>query len=91
MKKYPEAFKKMIVAEYLRGVKSTSEILAPHSIPKSNLYRWLKQYGPDKNGDSLSEFNYRNFYQRGLKIERFESIISILKRVECTVDSPLKV
>ena len=29
MEKYSETLKKQIVAEYLRGVKSTSEILAP--------------------------------------------------------------
>ena len=90
MEKYSEKLKKQIVAEYLRGVKTTSEILSPHNIPKSNLYRWLKQYGPDSI-DPLNVFNYRNFYLRGLKIERLESMISILKRVECTVDSPLSV
>ena len=84
MEKYSEKLKKQIVAEYLRGVKTTAEILSPHNIPKSNLYRWLKQYGSD-NIDPLNVFNYRNFYLRGLKIERLESIISILKRVECTV------
>lgn len=37
MEKYSETLKKQIVAEYLRGVKSTSEILAPYGISKSNL------------------------------------------------------
>ena len=90
MEKYSEKLKKQIVAEYLRGVKTTAEILSPHNIPKSNLYRWLKQYGPDSQTDPLAVFNYRNFYLRGLKIERLETIISILKRIECTVDSPLQ-
>ena len=46
MEKYSEKLKKQIVAEYLRGVKTTAEILSPHNIPKSNLYHWVKQYGP---------------------------------------------
>ena len=90
MEKYSEKLKKQIVAEYLRGVKTTTEILSPHNIPKSNLYRWLKQYGPDGSIDPLVVFNYRNFYLRGLKIERLETIISILNRVECKIDSPLQ-
>lgn len=90
MEKYSEKLKKQIVAEYLRGVKTTAEILTSNNIPKSNLYRWLKQYGPDNQTDPLAVFNYRNFYLQSLKIERLETIISILKRIKCTVDSPLQ-
>ena len=89
MSKYPEYLKKQVVAEYIKGDKPTSEILAVYSIPKSNLFRWLKKYGPPKDIESFNEYNPRNFYLRGIKIERLETIISILKRVHCTVDSPL--
>lgn len=90
MRQYPEELKKQLVVEYLSGVKKTSEILAPHNIPKSNLFRWLKKYAPDWNADEQTEFTFRNFYLRGIKIKRLEAIISILKRVNCTVDAPLK-
>ena len=89
MSKYPEYLKKQVVAEYIKGDKPTSEILAVYSIPKSNLFRWLKKYEPPKDIESFNEYNPRNFYLRGIKIERLETIISILKRVHCTVDSPL--
>lgn len=32
MNSYPETLKKELVAEYIRGVKSTSEILEPYGI-----------------------------------------------------------
>ena len=91
MKQYSEELKKQVVSEYMRGVKKTADILSPHSIPKSNLYRWVKQYGPHGSVSPMTEFNYRNFYQQGLTIERLNAVINILKRVECTVDSPLSV
>ena len=89
MSKYPEELKKQVVEDYIRGDRPTAEILGMYNIPKSNLFRWLKKYGPPKDIDSLNEYNPRNFYLRGLKIERLETIISILKRVRCTVDAPL--
>lgn len=89
MSKYPEELKRQVVEDYIRGDRPTAEILGIYNIPKSNLFRWLKKYGPPKEVDPLDEFNPRNFYLRGLKIERLESIISILKRVRCTVDAPL--
>ena len=89
MSKYPEELKKQVVEDYIRGDRPTAEILGIFNIPKSNLFRWLKKYGPPKEVDPLDEFNPRNFYLRGVKIERLETIISILKRVRCTVDAPL--
>lgn len=89
MSKYPEELKKQVVKDYIRGDRQTSEILGMYNIPKSNLFRWLKKYGPPKEINSLDEFNPRNIYLRGLKIERLETIVSILKRVRCTVDAPL--
>ena len=89
MSKYPEELKRQVVEDYIRGDRPTAEILGIYNIPKSNLFRWLKKYGPPKEVDPLDEFNPRNFYLRGVKIERLETIISILKRVRCTVDAPL--
>ena len=89
MSKYPEELKKQVVKDYIRGDRQTAEILAMYDIPKSNLFRWLKKYGPPKEVDPPDEFTPRNFYLRGLRIERLETIVSILKHVRCTVDAPL--
>ena len=91
MKEYSEELKKQIVFEYLKGEKTTSEILSPLNISKSNLYRWKKQYAPDECTNSPGEFTNRNFYLQKLKIQRLESINAILKQVDCTIHSPLSV
>lgn len=51
MSKYPEELKKQVVKDYIRGDMHTAEILAKYKIPKSNLFRWLKKYGPPKDLD----------------------------------------
>ena len=91
MRKYSEELKKQVVAEYIAGEKTSSEILSPHKIPKSNLYRWIKKYAPQGCLNPEDEFNKRNFYLQMQKIQRLEEINSILKQVDCSVSSPLSV
>ncbi len=89
MRKYSEELKKQVVAEYIAGEKTTTEILSPHNIPKSNLYRWKKKYAPEGGLNPEDEFNKRNFCLQKQKIQRLEAINSILKQVDCSVYSPL--
>ena len=83
MRKYSEELKKQVVAEYIAGEKTTAEILSPHNIPKSNLYRWKKKYAPEGCLNPEDEFNKRNFCLQKQKIQRLEAINSILKQDDC--------
>ena len=72
-----------------RSGKSVSAITKEYSIPRSTVYYWLKKYKdiPDANNTTLKKA--LNNVQ--MKYEKIQQICEVLKTVNCTPSSPLKV
>jgi len=81
---------KACIKRYSEGEK-TEDIIKDVGVTKSTFYRWMKKYGPGTNQEGKKEFSLRQYRNLEQKVKRQESIIEILKTVECTVHDPLKV
>ena len=76
--------------EYAKG-KTLTQISLEQDIPRTTIGNWLKRY----NGLPIYPpgYPYRShaIYRQDEHLKKLEDICSILRQVECTVDSPLKV
>jgi Transposase and inactivated derivatives len=44
---YNDDFKKQVVKEYMKGLKSTAKIAAEYNIAKSTVSQWAKKYSEE--------------------------------------------
>ena len=76
--------------EYAKG-KTLTQISLEQGIPRTTIGNWLKRY----NGLPIYPpgYPYRSheIYRQDEHLKKLEDICAILRQVECTVDSPLKV
>lgn len=82
-RRYPEEFKRMIVKQYQLG-NSVKEICAQHSIARSTLFLWVKQYTADEAGQIP-----REQYLMRKELERLRIENQIFKICGCSPSSPL--
>lgn len=87
--KYNQEEKIKLVTRYHEG-ESVTSICHQSNIPRSTFYSWIKSY-KNKVTNSGHNINSAEFIKMKNKIERLEQIIEILKKVNCTVSSPLQV
>lgn len=77
-------------AEYAKG-KAIAKISTEQNIPRSTIASWLKRY----NGLPIYPPGYpycsHKIYRQDEHLKKLEDICAILRQVECTVDSPLKI
>lgn len=85
---YDEAIKYELVKRYQNG-ESVTDICLQADVPKSTFYSWLKPYTATytKTGQIVSAAESAKMKTR---IKKMEQIIEVLKKVNCTVSSPLK-
>lgn len=85
---YSEAIKYELVNRYQNG-ESVTDICLQADVPKSTFYSWLKPYTATytKTGQIVSAAESAKMKTR---IKKLEQIIEVLKKVNCTVSSPLK-
>lgn len=89
-RKYSEEEKRQLLERYNAGNESVVSILAETKIARSTFYGWLKQHiqnGLDENDLAFTPKNLRMLVN---KVDRLESIVDILKAVDCTANSLLK-
>ena len=85
--KYSKSFRKQIIDQCRNGV-SVSSIAKENNVPRSTIYRWLKE-------ENCVEFT-EQIYSPGAikamerKVVKLEKIIAILKTVPCTVHAPFR-
>ena len=82
-RRYPEEFKRMIVKQYQRG-SSAKEICTQHSIARSTLFLWVKQYTTNEAGQIP-----REQYLMQKELERLRIENQIFKICGCAASSPL--
>ena len=82
-RRYPEEFKRMIVKRYQLG-NSVKEICAQHSIARSTLFLWVKQYTTNEAGQIP-----REQYLMQKELERLRIENQIFKICGCAPSSPL--
>lgn len=89
MPKYTEKVKQAVIERYLANNKSAKTIFTEAGIPRSTFYGWLKEHNANQPQPVQIGFTPKNFRILTNKVARLESIIEILKTVDCTVHSPL--
>lgn len=86
--KYTPEEKRQLVMRYQNG-ESVSHICSETGISRSTFYSWVKPYQT-----TLTETGVlvtpQEFALLKRRVEKLESIINVLKSVDCTVSSPLK-
>jgi putative transposase len=86
--KFTQEEKYQLVARYHDG-GSISDICTESGVARSTLYTWLKPYKATYTdaGYTVSATEFMKMKQR---LEKLEQKIQVLKKVDCTVSSPLK-
>lgn len=79
---YNDEFKKQVVQEYMKGLKSTIEIAAEYNIAKSTVSHWAKKYSEEcqyttKSNESESTKEIRRLNQ---ELREKEKEITFLKK-----------
>lgn len=87
--KYTEKEKYEIVKRYYDG-ESAADICAEKGLAKSTFYSWLKPYKTETTESGVC-VSAKEFVKLRKKIKRLESIVEVLKKVNCNVESPLKI
>ena len=87
--KYSEKEKYALVKRYYDG-EAVADVCAERGISKSTFYSWIKPYKTDYT-DSGVCVSGAEFIKMRNKVERLESIIEVLQKVDCNIESPLKV
>lgn len=83
---YNNDYKMSVVTEHRQG--TPIRILATkYGMCERTIYRWLKEFPEIDYGSVLSIKEHRSLQRR---IKKLENIISVLKAVNCTANSPLK-
>ena len=80
--RYNKDFKKQVLQEYMKGLKSTAEIAAEYNIAKSTVSEWAKKYSKEcqyttKNNESDSAREIRKLNQ---ELREKEKEIAFLKK-----------
>lgn len=89
--KYSTEMKENAISRYQSGKETTTSIISELGIPRSTFYGWIKEYNSiEETQDSALQFTPKNFRIFQNRVSRLENIISILKSVDCTVHSPLR-
>lgn len=78
------------IERYTNKCESVAVIASESGIPRSTIYRWIKQYY-DTQGEEVRRPVSRNVLMLENKVKRLEGIIEILQSVECTVNAPLQI
>lgn len=83
---YSKSFRKQVL-DQCRNRESVSSIAKESGVPRSTIYRWLKE----ENFVETSEQVYSPSDIRAIerKVAKMEKIVTILKTVPCTVHAPL--
>lgn len=86
--RYSDEEKRGFVMRYQNG-ESVSDICTQTGIARSTLYSWLKTYQTTitKTGMVVTPKEFSALKKR---VEKMESIIQVLKSVDCTVSAPLQ-
>ena len=84
---YTKSFKKQVLDLCQKGA-SVSVVSKECSVPRSTIYRWLKEEISVKTSEQVYSPNDIRAMER--KVAKLEKIIAILKTVPCTVHAPLK-
>ena len=86
--KYSITEKQNLIMRYHAG-ESVTGICLQSGVPRSTFYSWLKPRKPSINGIN-ENVSYLEHYKLKNQATRLESIIDVLKKVNCTATSPLK-
>jgi transposase InsO family protein/transposase-like protein len=84
---YSQSFKKEILAQ-CRGGDSVSAIAKEYHVPRSTIYRWLKEEHLVETSEKVYSVSDIKALER--RIAKLEKINAILKTVPCTVHAPLR-
>ena len=84
---YSQSFKKQILAQ-CRSVGSVSVIAKEHHVPRSTIYRWLKEEHLVETSEKVYSVSDIKALER--RVAKLEKINAILKTVPCTVHAPLR-
>ena len=84
---YSKSFKKQVLDLCQDGV-SVSAVSKEYNVPRSTIYRWLKEENFVETSDQVYLPNDIRSLER--KVTKLEKIVTILKTVPCTVNAPLK-
>lgn len=76
----------MVVHRFIIEGEPVATITADTGISRSTLYAWIKAA---QNEPAELDFTLKNFRILETKIKRFEEIVKILQRINCTVNAPL--
>lgn len=87
--KYSENEKYELVKRYYDG-EAVADICAENGIAKSTFYSWIKPYKTDYTELGVC-VSGAEFVKMKNKVERLENIIAVLQKVNCNIESPLKV
>ena len=86
--KYTAKDKETVVSLFLNGT-SVSRLTSDTSIPRSTIYRWIKE--SQTQAEESDDYSPMNYYQLQRKYKKLESIVEILQRVNCKPTDPLSV
>lgn len=87
--KYSQTEINEAIERYTNKCESVAVIAGESGIPRSAIYRWIKQYY-DNQSEEVRRPVSRNVLTLENKVKRLEGIIEILQSVECTVNAPFK-
>lgn len=87
MSKYDNAKKQTILTRYTSG-EPVSNISADTGIPRSTIYKWVKE---SKEQETKKDVSMRDFRALENKYTRLQGIIEILKKTGCSPSDPLEV
>lgn len=87
--RYSEKEKYELVKRYYDG-ESVADICAEKEIAKSTFYSWLKPYKTTST-DTGTIVSGAEFVKMKNKVDRLKKIIEVLQKVDCNIESPLKV
>lgn len=84
---YSKSFRKQIIDQCRNGA-SVSTVAKENSVPRSTIYRWLKEGNTIESSEKMYSLNDIKALER--KVTKLENIVAILKTTPCTVHAPLK-
>lgn len=86
--KLTEEEKQAFVKRYQAG-ETVLQICSENQIPRSTFYRWIQKYQETVTATG-TVVTPQEFLHMQRKVEKLEGMVQVLKKVDCTVTSPLQ-
>lgn len=80
---------KFTIVQHYQAGESTQTLCQEYGISRSTLYRWIKTHCTANTSLDCS-FSLKDYNTLQRRVEKLETIVTILKSVDCTTSAPLR-